>query len=228
MSVPPSPEYIATLTLTVGGLELHLRTKHITVWRVRDGRLAPVYGLWDPDGGQPALARRLWKRHATELRAGRTVRGADGTLVPLMDAELVGFLHVVGEQPVPPAVLPIVHTACASLARTLVRTEHDTSRHVDLSAPVAQPAETALARFVAEEQAEQRRAAAKERARILYMLDANGWNVAETARSLGWSRGKLSQRMEQHGLERPTPAPTDPRRRRGDTSAEPESDSASN
>jgi hypothetical protein len=46
------------------------------------------------------------------------------------------------------------------------------------------------------------------------VLDENGWNTSAAARELGWSRGKLYQRMREHGIERETPAPTDPRRPR--------------
>ena len=218
MSAASSPERIATLTMTIASLELYFGTKNLTVWRVQGQRLSTVYGMLDPRGHPQAVTRRLWKRHAAELCAGRTVRTDGGTLVPLLGDELVGFVHMMGESGgVPKNVLPLVRTAFACLAAVLAAPADDaSSARDDLSvpAPSTPRAETTLAQVKADEDAAARGVRAAERRKILHMLEETGWNVSETARQLHWSRGKLGQRMELHHIVRSTPAPTDPRRSR--------------
>ena len=215
-----SSERLTLLTQLVGTLEVLFGKKHLAVWRIDRGRVSLLYGLAQPEGRQRSAVPRLCKRWAEDLTARRVVREAGSTLLPLVGDGLVGVVHLSGE---PDTVAdPLLPTACAALdGLAHVLTMRDVApieaAILTARAPLGTPARATHEQIEAELDIAQRKVRETERRRLVNRLEGNDWNVAQTARSLHWSRTTLWQRMRQLGIPRPTPAPTDPRGARAKT-----------
>jgi hypothetical protein len=216
MSSTSKDNRLTLLTQAVGVLELLFGKKHLAVWRIERGRVAPLYGLVQTDQRPRATVPGLCKRHADDLAAGCIVHDAGSTLLPLVgDGGLLGVIHVAGEpENLPALLLPIARAVVDALTRVLAMPAAEPHELAALAQRL--PALTATTsdaeQIEAEMDAAHRQVSATERRRLVYRLQCNEWNVSQTARELGWGRTRLWLRMREFGIRRPTPAPTDPRR----------------
>lgn len=217
MSATPSRDRRTNLLASARALEGIFGEKELTVWRVAGERFMLVYSAVVPVSPKRATARRLWRQHAAELRAGQVVRTDGCALIPLIDRELVGFVQVVGEPAtVATDIVPLVRGALTTLTAVLL--ERDVLPvEIEAIAQGTRPAgldEALVARAEAEVDAAAHRLREARRRKLLGALEENGWNAAATARELRFGRTKLYKVMRTLGVKRPKPAPTDPRCKR--------------
>jgi hypothetical protein len=215
MSTTPRGDRLTLLTQVFGMLQLLFGTKHLAVWSLERGRVAPVCGLMQVEGRPRMIVPRLCKRYAADLAAGKAVHDAGLTLVPLLREDcLLGVFHVVGEtDSLPRMLMPIARTVVDTLTQVLAMPLATPSELNALAQrlPVAPATPSDVDQVEAEMNAAQRQVRDAERRRLVYRLECNDWNVSRTARELGWGRTRLWLRMRQFGIRRPTQAPTDPR-----------------
>lgn len=213
MSSGSNREQMEQLAQVVNSLELLFGRRQLAVWRIEGDRVSPVYGLVATDGGARGTVPRVCRQRAAELAAGQVVRATGSTLLPLVNNGLLGVVHVAGEHAnLPNRLVPMVRTAIRTLARILAEPD-ETQAELEALAlhPVLDDPETTAARLDADVDAAQRQVQDAERKQLAYKLSCNDWNVSETARQLGISRGFLWSRMRALDIRRPVPAPTDPR-----------------
>jgi hypothetical protein len=224
MSNVSNREEMERLAQVVNSLELLFGRRQLAVWRIEGERVSPVYGLVATDGSARGTVPRVCRQRAAELAAGQVVRTADSTLLPLINNGLLGVVHVAGKHTnLPNRLVPMVRSAIRTLARILAGPDETQAEleSLTLHAP-ADDRETVAARIDAELDAAQRQIQDMQRNRLIYRLSGNAWNVSETARQLGLSRGSLWLRMRALDIRRPAPAPTDPRASRSTPDPDPD------
>lgn len=148
------------------------------VLSVRQGRLVP-FSIQNVDLETLARLNRLWSGMAPRLKQARVCRDRSLTIVPLLEAGLLtGVLlldapRAFDAQDAKPLLVLLGTAVTVEPAR--------------VEAALATKAESALD---------------GERERVLALLEANSWNIAQVARMLGVTRPTLYRRLQSYNVAR--------------------------
>lgn len=174
--VGPDPRLAADRTL--GFLIARSRARGGAVLQLREGEPVP-FTTRDLPAPRLAESASLWRTQQKQMVAGKSVRTANGVMVPLRDeGTLVGALYLEDASAFDEDVVG---------ASLLTLTKAVSSRdHVDTLANYlpAVPADEIL------------------REQMLAALDRNEWNISKVARILGVARRTVYLRLERYGIPR--------------------------